>query len=226
MLNFALMFELMPAAWRTLLSEELQKPYIGPLQDFVEREYATTVCYPPRQQVFRAFELCPPGRVKAVILGQDPYHEEGQAQGLCFSVAPGVKIPPSLRNIFKELHADTGAPVPESGDLTRWASQGVLLLNATLTVRAHRAGSHSRKGWETLTDAVIRAVSSRQPHVVFLLWGNYAAQKAPLIDPAKHLILQSPHPSPLSAWQGFFGNRHFSRANEFLTKNGLEPIEW
>lgn len=220
------MIELLPPAWRELLSEELQKPYIGPLTDFVEQEYASCVCYPPKRQIFRAFELCAPDHVKAVIIGQDPYHEEGQAQGLCFSVSPGVKIPPSLKNIFKELRSDTGKPVPACGDLTSWAAQGVLLLNATLTVRAHRAGSHSRRGWETLTDAVIHAVSDHRPHAVFLLWGNYAAQKAPLIDTKKHLILRSPHPSPLSAWQGFFGNRHFSRTNEFLIKNGLQPIQW
>lgn len=220
------MIEQIPATWRQLLSEELEKPYISVLNNFIEREYASNVCYPPKEQVFKAFELCAPDKVKVVIIGQDPYHEEGQAQGLCFSAAPGVKIPPSLKNIFKELHSDIGKEIPDNGDLSGWARQGVLLLNATLTVRAHCAGSHSNKGWEMLTDAVIRAVSGHQPHVVFLLWGNYAARKAPLIDKNKHLILRSPHPSPLSAWQGFFGNRHFSLTDEFLHKNGLTVVQW
>jgi len=176
--------------------------------------------------MFAAFDACPFDKVKVVILGQDPYHEPGQAHGLCFSVNDGVPFPPSLQNIFKEIHDDIGTPVPMSGDLTRWANQGVLLLNATLTVRAHQAGSHQNKGWEQFTDAVIHRLAQERENLVFILWGSYAQRKGEFIDRSRHLVLQSPHPSPLSAHRGFFGNRHFSRTNEYLTAHGIEPILW
>lgn len=220
------MIEQIPESWRRLLSDELEKDYIKNLDHFVENEYAEGTCYPPKEQIFRAFELCPPNRVRVVLLGQDPYHEAGQAVGLCFSVGKGTKMPPSLKNIFKELETDCQVSLPDSGDLTGWAEQGVLLLNACLSVREHKAGSHAKHGWERLTDAVIRAVSARCDHVVFMLWGNYAISKSGLIDSSKHLVLTSPHPSPLSAWQGFFGNHHFSQCNSYLVKYGMEPIDW
>ena len=176
--------------------------------------------------IFNAFNLCPFEQVKVVIIGQDPYHEEGQAQGLCFSVPTGIQIPPSLVNIYKEIHDDTGAPIPTSGDLTRWAEQGVLLLNATLTVRAHQAGSHQRQGWEQFTDAVIRILNKERTGLVFILWGSYAIGKKTFIDSSRHLVLTSPHPSPLSAHRGFFGNHHFSLANHYLEQQGKTPIQW
>lgn len=214
-------------SWRKHLGGEFEKPYFEKLADFVRHEYQSTTCYPPGNLIFNAFNLCPFDKVKVVIIGQDPYHEPGQAQGLSFSVGEGVPFPPSLQNIFKEIHDDTGAPIPASGDLTRWARQGVLLLNATLTVRAHQAASHQRQGWEVFTDAAIRALSAGREHLVFILWGGYARSKAPLIDVSKHLILQSVHPSPLSANRGgWFGNHHFSQCNAWLQQWGECPIEW
>ena len=213
-------------SWKEQLEEEFEKPYFKLLTDFVKSEYANHTVYPPAKLVFNAFEQCPFGNVKVVILGQDPYHGPGQAHGLCFSVNDGIDFPPSLRNIFKEIHADTGAPVPTSGNLERWASQGVLLLNATLTVRAHEAGSHQKKGWEKFTDAVIHLVADKLENVVFILWGNYAISKGEFIDPQKHLILKSVHPSPLSASRGFFGNKQFSTTNQYLTEHGKVPIQW
>lgn len=213
-------------SWKEHIGGEFQKPYFAELAAFVRNEYRRGTCYPPAKLVFNAFNLCPFDRVKVVILGQDPYHEPGQAQGLCFSVGDGVAFPPSLVNIFKEIQADTGAPVPQSGSLVRWAEQGVLLLNATLTVRQHEAGSHQRKGWETFTDAVISTLSREREHVVFILWGSYAQSKAQLIDPQRHLILRSPHPSPLSAHRGFFGNHHFTLTNQYLREHGIGEIQW
>ncbi len=214
------------SGWKRQLQSEFDKPYFSDLAAFVRSEYSNRIIYPPAGRIFNAFDLCPFERVKVVILGQDPYHEPGQAHGLCFSVQPGVPFPPSLRNIFKEISQDLGTPCPQSGDLTRWASQGVLLLNAVLTVRAGQAASHQGRGWETFTDAVIRCVSQNCDHVVFILWGGYARKKIPLIDSSRHLILESAHPSPLSAYNGFFGNRHFSKANEWLQSKGLTPVEW
>ena len=202
------------------------RPYFAALTAFVRSEYTAGTCYPPGKLIFNAFNLCPFDKVKAVIIGQDPYHEPGQAHGLCFSVNDGVRFPPSLVNIFSEISSDLGKPVPQSGSLVRWAEQGVLLLNATLTVRAHQAGSHQRRGWEEFTDAAIRALSAGREHIVFILWGSYAQSKAQLIDASKHLILRSVHPSPLSAHRGFFGNRHFSKCNKYLQDNGIEPIDW
>ena len=213
-------------SWRERLQSEFDAPYSAQPTDFVRHEYATTRVYPPGSQMFAAFDACPFDKVKVVILGQDPYHEPGQAHGLCFSVNDGVPFPPSLQNIFKEIHDDIGTPVPMSGDLTRWANQGVLLLNATLTVRAHQAGSHQNKGWEQFTDAVIHRLAQERENLVFILWGSYAQRKGEFIDRSRHLVLQSPHPSPLSAHRGFFGNRHFSRTNEYLTAHGIEPILW
>lgn len=213
-------------SWKALLQEEFDKPYFAELTEFVRAEYKSYRIYPPGSQIFNAFNLCPFGKVKVVIIGQDPYHGPGQAHGLCFSVNDGVPFPPSLRNIFKEINADTGAPIPQSGNLTRWATQGVLLLNATLTVREHSAGSHQRRGWETFTDAVIRIISEQKSNVVFILWGAYAQSKASLIDSSRHLVLRSVHPSPLSAHAGFFGNHHFSLANDYLVRNGLTSIDW
>lgn len=213
-------------SWKEHIGQEFAKPYFAELAAFVHDEYRRGTCYPPGNLIFNAFNLCPFDRVRVVILGQDPYHEPGQAQGLCFSVNDGVAFPPSLVNIFKEIHADTGAPVPRSGSLVRWAEQGVLLLNATLTVRQHEAGSHQRRGWEVFTDAVISTLSREREHVVFILWGSYAQSKAALIDTQRHLILRSPHPSPLSAHRGFFGNHHFTLANQYLREHGLEEIQW
>jgi uracil-DNA glycosylase len=213
-------------SWKQQLQDEFEKPYFIQLTEFVRSEYQTQKIYPPAKLIFNAFDQCPFDQVKVVILGQDPYHGPGQAHGLCFSVNDGVEFPPSLRNIFKEIKDDTGAPIPASGNLTRWAQQGVLLLNATLTVRAHLAGSHQKKGWEQFTDAVIHLVADRLEHVVFILWGNYAISKAGFVDQQKHLVLQSVHPSPLSASRGFFGNHQFSKANDYLTKHGKEPIVW
>lgn len=213
-------------SWRQRLQDEFDAPYFERLIRFVKSEYAQQRVYPPGRLIFNAFNLCPFDRVKVVIIGQDPYHEEGQAQGLCFSVPTGVQIPPSLVNIYKEIQTDTGAAIPASGDLTRWAEQGVLLLNATLTVRAHQAGSHQRQGWEQFTDAVIRKLQNERTGLVFILWGSYAIGKRTLIDEQRHLVLTSPHPSPLSAHRGFFGNHHFSQTNRYLLQQGLEPIRW
>jgi uracil-DNA glycosylase len=213
-------------SWKQQLQEEFEKPYFRELIDFVHREYAAGTCYPPGRQIFNAFEICPFQKVKVVIIGQDPYHGPGQANGLCFSVNPGVRIPPSLQNIFKEIHNDMGTPLPANGDLTRWAQQGILLLNATLTVREHQAGSHQKHGWETFTDAVIRKLSQEREHLVFILWGSNAIRKGSVIDTSKHLVLQSVHPSPLSAYAGFFGNNHFSKANQYLREHGQTEIEW
>ena len=214
-------------SWRQYLQGEFDKPYFAALTDFVRSEYQQTCCYPPGQFIFNAFNLCPFNEVKVVIIGQDPYHEQGQAMGLSFSVPSGVMMPPSLVNIFKEICDDLGKPMPTSGDLTRWEKQGVLLLNATLTVRAHQAASHQRRGWETFTDAAIKALSDQREHLVFILWGGYARSKAKLIDQSRHLVLQSVHPSPLSANRGgWFGNHHFSLANAYLRQWGIEEIEW
>lgn len=213
-------------SWHQLLSAQWDAPYFGELARQVRSQYQTETVYPPAARIFAAFDACPVDDVKVVILGQDPYHGPGQANGLCFSVAPGVQMPPSLVNIFKEVHDDTGAPIPADGDLTRWARQGVLLLNATLTVRAHQAGSHQGIGWEQFTDAVIRELATSRSGLVFMLWGSYAIRKGALIDRTRHLVLTSPHPSPLSAYRGFFGNRHFSQANAWLQSHGKTPIQW
>lgn len=213
-------------SWQEKLQQEFDEPYFEELIQFVKREYTQGTCYPPGNLIFNAFNLCPLSKVKVVLIGQDPYHEPGQAHGLCFSVNDGVPFPPSLRNIFQEIQTDLGTPVPASGNLTRWAEQGVLLLNATLTVRAHAAASHQKHGWERFTDAVIRLVSAECEHVVFILWGSYAQSKAALIDSTKHCVLRSAHPSPLSAYRGFFGNHHFSLCNQYLQQHNITPINW
>ena len=213
-------------SWKRALADEWDKPYFVKLTQFVRQQYTTRVVYPPAGKIFAAMDICPFDKVKVVIIGQDPYHEPGQAHGLCFSVNDGVQIPPSLVNIYKEIHDDLGLPIPTSGNLERWARQGVLLLNATLTVEAHRAASHRGQGWETFTDAIIQRLSEFRDNLVFLLWGSFAISKRPLIDQSRHLVLTSPHPSPLSAYRGFFGNKHFSRTNEYLTRNGIAPIQW
>ncbi len=213
-------------SWKCHLEPEFKQPYFEQLVEFVKKEYAQHTIYPLAKQIFHAFELCPFHATKVVILGQDPYHGPGQANGLCFSVNDGVRIPPSLVNIFKEIQTELGKPIPTSGNLERWAQQGVLLLNATLTVRAGVPGSHQKHGWETFTDAVIRIVAQEKSHIVFLLWGAYAQQKANLIDPQQNLVLQSAHPSPYSADRGFFGNNHFIKTNEYLRTHGLVPIDW
>lgn len=213
-------------SWNHVLAAQWEMPYFEQLAQFVRHEYAAGTVYPPASRIFAAFDHCPFDKVKVVILGQDPYHGPGQANGLCFSVADGVEIPRSLRNIFKEITSDTGAPAPTSGNLERWARQGVLLLNATLTVRAHQAGSHQGHGWETFTDSVVKLLSDQCSGLVFILWGSYAARKGEFVDRSKHLVLQSPHPSPLSASRGFFGNHHFTKTNEYLVSLGKTPIEW
>ena len=205
--------------WKKALAPEFEKDYFVRLTDFVRQEYQQTTVYPPGRLIFNAFNLCPFDKVKVVIIGQDPYHGPGQAHGLCFSVNDGVAFPPSLQNIFKEIHDDLGVPVPSSGNLTRWAEQGVLLLNATLTV-------HQRRGWEEFTDAAIRVLAEQKEHLVFILWGSYAQKKGAFIDRNRHLVLTSVHPSPLSAYNGFFGNKHFSRTNEYLVAHGETPINW
>lgn len=213
--------------WKELLSPEFEKPYFAALTQFVRQEYATHRIYPRGSNIFRAFDKCPFDKLKVVIIGQDPYHGYGQAHGLCFSVAEGVPFPPSLQNIFKEIQAETGAPIPRSGCLDRWARQGVLMLNATLTVREASPGSHQGHGWEEFTDHVIRIVSDKRENVVFLLWGAYARSKARLIDPTRHLILEAAHPSPLSANRGgWFGCGHFVKANQYLVSKGKTPIQW
>ncbi|MFZ0283267.1 MAG: uracil-DNA glycosylase [Bacteroidales bacterium] len=213
-------------SWKARLKEEFEKDYFVRLTAFVREEYRLTPVFPPGALIFNAFNLCPFEKVKAVILGQDPYHGPGQAHGLCFSVRDGIAFPPSLINIFKEIGSDLSIPRPSSGDLTKWAEQGVLLLNATLTVRAHQAGSHQKKGWEEFTDHVIRVLNDEKKNMVFFLWGAYAQKKGESIDRSRHLVLESVHPSPLSAARGFFGNKHFSRCNEYLIKNGIEPVRW
>lgn len=213
--------------WENILQPTFESPYFKVLIEFVKSAYATSSCYPPGKMIFNALDLCPPEKTKVVILGQDPYHGPGQAQGLCFSVPNGIPHPPSLINIFKEMEKDVGIPYPKSGDLTPWAKQGVLLLNATLTVQAHQAGSHQGKGWEKFTDQIIQVLSDRYESIVFLLWGGYAKQKLKLIDGEKHCVLTSGHPSPLSANRGYwFGNGHFSRTNQYLKEKGKEPIDW
>lgn len=213
-------------SWKAVLSDEFAKPYFGELVRFVHTEYSSGTCFPPGHLIFNAFNSTPFDQVKVVILGQDPYHGVGQAHGLCFSVNDGVDFPPSLRNIFQEIQAETGAPIPQSGNLSRWASLGVFLLNTCLTVRAHQAFSHSGHGWETFTDEVIRLLSQHREHLVFLLWGAPAGRKASFIDSTRHLVLRSPHPSPLSAYRGFFGNGHFRQCNEYLQEHGMKGIEW
>ena len=214
-------------SWKEVLSDEFNKEYFAKLTQFVKEEYSSgTPIYPPARLIFNAFDHCPFDKVKVVILGQDPYHGAGQAHGLCFSVNKGIPFPPSLLNIFKEIESDLGTPIPQDGDLTRWSDQGVLLLNATLTVRAAQAGSHQKRGWEEFTDAAIRELASRRSGIVFILWGSYAQKKGAFIDRSKHLVLTSPHPSPLSAYQGFFGNHHFSTANKYLKEQGKSEIIW
>ena len=212
-------------SWKPILKEEFEKPYFKELSKFLTAEYERTTIYPPKQQVFSAFKT-DLNEVKVVIIGQDPYHGPKQAHGLAFSVRDGVQIPPSLQNIFKEIHTETGAPIPISGNLNRWAEQGVLLLNNVLTVEAHHAGSHRAKGWETFTENIIKYLNENRPHLVFLLWGRDARSKAKLIDTSKHLVLESAHPSPLSAYNGFFGNNHFIKCNKQLENWGLTPINW
>lgn len=212
--------------WKAILCEEFTKPYFEELVSFVKEEYASREIFPPGRNIFRAFDLCPLDKLKVVIIGQDPYHGPGQANGLCFSVGEGVPFPPSLRNILQEVHDDVGSPIPTSGELERWAEQGVLLLNAVLTVRAHEAASHAGRGWERFTDAVVKAVAERKEGIVYMLWGSYAQKKGAIADPTKNLILRSVHPSPLSAYRGFFGCRHFSQANDYLESMGKRSIHW
>ncbi|TGK87296.1 uracil-DNA glycosylase [Leptospira noumeaensis] len=212
--------------WKEVLQLEFEKPYFSNLREWIREEYKSKVVYPPAKLIFNAFDSCPFDKVKVVILGQDPYHGPGQAHGLCFSVNDGVPHPPSLQNIFKEIHDDLKIPIPKTGNLTRWANQGVLLLNATLTVQKDKAGSHQNKGWEEFTDAAIRILAEKKSNLVFLLWGSFAQKKEILIPPNKHYVLKSAHPSPLSAYRGFLGNQHFSKTNEYLVSQGKEPIDW
>ncbi len=215
------------SGWQQVLEPEFSKPYFNELVSFVKAEYRQYTCYPKGKDIFAAFDNCPFNKLKVVIIGQDPYHGPGQANGLCFSVHDGIPHPPSLINIFKELETDIDKPYPQSGDLSHWAKQGVLLINATLTVRAHQAGSHQRKGWETFTDAVIKTISEQKKGIVFLLWGGFAKSKKALIDTSKHFVLTSGHPSPLSANRGYwFGNKHFSKTNNYFIKQGETPINW
>lgn len=214
------------SSWKVALASEFDKPYFHELTTFVKNEYKNATVYPPPKEIFSAFDHCPVDQVKVVIIGQDPYHNPGQANGLCFSVHDGVPMPPSLQNIFKEIHSDVGVPIPTSGNLEHWATQGVLLLNATLTVRANQAGSHQNHGWEIFTDAVIQYLSENKTGLVFLLWGNYAKQKGSIIDTGKHHVLTAAHPSPFSAHSGFFGCKHFSKTNALLEQAGKTPISW
>ena len=214
------------ASWKQRLAEEFEQPYFVNLTNFIRQEYGTRQIFPPGKLIFHAFEQSPFDQTKVVILGQDPYHGPGQAHGLCFSVPEGVDQPPSLQNIFKEIQQDLGTPVPSCGNLDRWARQGVLLLNATLTVQANRAGSHQNKGWEQFTDRVIRLLADEKEHLVFLLWGSFAQKKGEFIDRSRHLVLTSPHPSPLSSYRGFFGGKHFSKTNAYLQLHGIDPIQW
>lgn len=213
-------------SWKTALRAEFEKPYFEILTNFVRKEYQTTTVYPPAKLIFNAFDLCPFDKTKVVIIGQDPYHGAGQAHGLCFSVNDGIAFPPSLVNIFKEISDDLQKPTPTSGNLERWAQQGVLMLNAILTVRANQAASHQNKGWEEFTDSVIKELSDKRDGLVFMLWGSYAQKKGSVIDTKRHLVLKSVHPSPLSAYRGFFGCKHFSQANDYLVKHGKSAIEW
>ncbi|MFY0626665.1 MAG: uracil-DNA glycosylase [Reichenbachiella sp.] len=213
-------------SWERLLFDEFQQDYFKNLVDFVKNEYANSVVFPPAKDIFSAFDNSPFGQTKVVIIGQDPYHGIGQANGLCFSVQSEMKLPPSLKNIFKEVHDDLGKPIPTNGDLLRWAKQGVLLLNATLTVQAHEPGSHQNKGWEQFTDAVIRKISEEKKNIVYLLWGAFAQKKGAFIDRQKHLVLESPHPSPFAAHKGFFGNKHFSKTNDYMKSFNIKEIDW
>jgi uracil-DNA glycosylase len=213
-------------SWKQVLQPEFDKDYFAKLTEFVRNEYKTRLTFPPATLIFNAFDQCPFDKVKVVIIGQDPYHGDGQAHGLCFSVNDGVAFPPSLLNIFKEIDRDLGKSMPTSGNLIRWAQQGVLLLNATLTVQAHMAGSHQNRGWEAFTDAAIRKLATEKEHLVFMLWGSYAQKKGDFIDSNRHLVLKSVHPSPLSAYRGFIGNNHFSLANKYLQENGQAEINW
>lgn len=213
-------------SWKQALATEFEEPYFKDLTDFVRSEYTSKTIYPPASKIFAALDSCPFEKVKVVIVGQDPYHGPGQANGLCFSVNEGIQPPPSLVNIFKEIADETGKPVPANGDLSRWASEGVLLLNAVLTVEAARPGSHANRGWERFTDRVIELINSERENVVFMLWGSYAINKGRLIDRSRHCVLTSPHPSPLSAYRGFFGNHHFSLANSYLEEHGKAPVNW
>ena len=213
-------------SWKRRLSNEFEEPYFQELTDFVRQEYTTKQIFPPGKLIFHAFEQSPFDKTKVVILGQDPYHGPGQAHGLCFSVPEGIDLPPSLQNIFKEISQDLRLPAPSNGNLDRWAAQGVLLLNATLTVQANRAGSHQNKGWEIFTDRVIRILAEEKEHLVFILWGSFAQKKGEFIDRSRHLVLSSPHPSPLSSYRGFFGNKHFSKTNQYLERHGIKPIQW
>lgn len=213
-------------SWKAVLADEFEKPYFSLLTSFVRKEYQSATCYPPASLIFNAFNQCPFDKVKVVIIGQDPYHGYGQAHGLCFSVNDGVQFPPSLVNIFKEIERDLHIPFPQSGNLTRWANQGVFLLNATLSVREGMAGSHQNKGWEEFTDRVIKEISDKKNNVVFMLWGSYAQRKGAVIDTKRHLVLKAVHPSPLSAYRGFIGCGHFSQANQYLASKGLTPIQW
>ncbi len=212
--------------WLDAIGDEFKKEYYRDLYNFVKDEYSKTVIYPPADEIFNAFHFTPLSKVKVLLLGQDPYHNENQAHGLSFSVQPGQDIPPSLQNIYKELNEDLGCDIPNNGFLKKWADQGVLLLNTVLTVRAHQANSHKNRGWELFTDAIINAVNKQDRPIVYFLWGAPAQKKAAMLNNPKHLVLQAPHPSPLSAYRGFFGCRHFSKCNDFLVKNGLEPIDW
>lgn len=214
------------ASWKEQLKDEFEKDYFIRLTDFIRQEYKQQRIFPPGPDMFNAFEHCPFDKVKVVILGQDPYHEPGQAHGLCFSVKEGTPPPPSLVNIYKEIQSDLGKPAPKGGDLTHWADQGILLLNATLTVRAHQAGSHQNKGWETFTDAVIHRLAEQRQHIVYILWGSYAQRKGAFIDTSTNLVLKSAHPSPLAAYRGFFGCKHFSKTNDYLIATGQTPINW
>lgn len=213
-------------SWARVLADEFEKPYFVALTDFVRQEYASGVVYPKGSNIFRAFDKCPFDKVKVVIIGQDPYHGQGQANGLCFSVGQDVKLPPSLVNIYKELSDDLGVDVPSLGSLDHWAEQGVLLINSVLTVRANQAASHSNKGWEQFTDAVVERISSQKSNIVYILWGSYAQKKCKMVDSKNNMIIQSVHPSPLSSYRGFFGSRPFSRANDYLHSKEIAPIMW
>ena len=220
------MYRNLSESWKNILSAEFDKPYFRELTGFINKEYSNYQCFPKIDDIFSAFDSCSFKDLKVVIIGQDPYHDENQANGLCFSVKDGIKHPPSLKNIFKEIASDLNTEIPQSGDLNKWARQGVLLLNATLTVRAHEAGSHQKKGWEIFTDVVIEQISKEKENVVFLLWGKFAESKKKLIDVKKHTILKAPHPSPLGAWRGWFGCKHFSKTNEILQKENKTIIHW
>ncbi len=216
----------MQNSWTKHLKKEFNKPYFKKLLSFIQKEYKTKTIFPPQKELFTAFDLCDFADVRVVILGQDPYHGLGQAHGLCFSVNPGVRVPPSLKNIYKELYTDIKKPISDNGDLRNWAKQGALLINAKMTVQQKKPASHQKKGWEVFTDEVIKEISNKKEHVVFLLWGNFAKSKIDFIDQSKHLVLTAAHPSPFSAYNGFFGCKHFSKTNEYLTSTSQTPIEW